>query len=132
MTQDFLSFYASLDWTENGEYSIVEVHALSDAFYEQLRSPVRYEVQGGSMGQEPVPSLLKGMTWRIRIESLARDRKIQGIYALRKLTGMGLAEAKAVVEGLPMTVIVVHLGDPELLSNKLVEAGFDFEMAAHG
>jgi ribosomal protein L7/L12 len=129
---DFLSFYTSLDWTETGESSIVEVHALSDAFYEQLRSPVRYVVQGGSMGQEPVPYLLEGMTWRIRIGSLARDRKIRGILALREFTGMGLAETKAVVEGLPMSVIVVHIGDPELLRNKLIEAGFDFEMAAHG
>jgi large subunit ribosomal protein L7/L12 len=127
---EFLRFYLSLDWTETGEYSIVEVYALSDAFYECLQHPVVYAVTATL--NEPLAGSLPGMTWNIHLERVAKDRKISGIKALRDITNMGLAEAKAVVEGLPKVVAVVHLGDVEILKQRLLEGGFDFQISAHG
>ena len=120
--------YLSLDWTETGEYSIVEVYALSDAFYECLQHPVRYAVPGTTT--ELLGGSLSGMTWDIYLERAAKDRKILGIKVLRDITNMGLAEAKAVAEGLPKTVRVVHLGDVESLKQQLLEGGFDFQISA--
>ncbi len=127
---EFLRFYLSLDWTETGEYSIVEVYALSDAFYECLQHPVLYAVTGTI--NESLAGSLPGMTWNIHLERVAKDRKMLGIKTLRDITGMGLVEVKAVVEGLPKIVAVVHLGDVESLKQKLLEGGFDFQISAHG
>jgi ribosomal protein L7/L12 len=71
------------------------------------------------------------MTWKIHLKRLAEDHKILGIKALRDATGMGIAEAKALVEALPKTVVVVHLGSPESLKHKFLEGGFDFRTTAH-
>ncbi|RPI00281.1 MAG: hypothetical protein EHM72_09700 [Calditrichaeota bacterium] len=126
---DFIRFYVSLDWRETGDYSVVEVYSLSDAFYEHLIHPVRYSITGQST--ELLAGSLPGMTWDIHLERVARDRKIVGIKVLRDITDMGLAEAKAVVEGLPKTVAVVYLGDVESLRQQLFEGGFVFHISAH-
>ncbi len=127
---EFLRFYLSFDWTETGEYSIVEVYALSDAFYECLQQPVRYAVAGTI--NETLAGSLPGLTWNLHLEQVAQDRKIFAIDALRDITNMGLDEAKAVVEGLPKIVMVVHLGDVDSLKQRLLEGGFDFQIFAHG
>jgi ribosomal protein L7/L12 len=126
---EFLRFYTSLDWTETGEYSIVEVYRLSDRFYDQLRHPVRYAVMGSA--NESLADSLPGMTWDIHLKHLAKDRKIVGIKALRDITDMGLAEAKAMAESLPKTVAVVHLGEVESLEQQLLDGGFAFQISAH-
>jgi ribosomal protein L7/L12 len=126
---EFLRFYLALDWTETGDYSIVEVYALSDTFYEHLQHPIRYAVMGTT--SESLADSVPGRTWKIHLERVARDRKITGIKALRDITHMGLAEAKAVVEALPKTVAVIHLGDVELLKQQLLDGGFDFQIVAH-
>ncbi|MCC7538297.1 MAG: 50S ribosomal protein L7/L12 [Deltaproteobacteria bacterium] len=54
----------------------------------------------------------------------AGDKKIQVIKAVREITNLGLAEAKALVEGAPKTVKEgVSKAEAEELKKKLEEAG---------
>lgn len=54
----------------------------------------------------------------------AGDKKIQVIKAVREITNLGLAEAKALVEGAPKTVKEgVTKAEAEELKKKLEEAG---------
>ena len=78
--------------------------------------------------EQGLPEVLTGLTWRILLKKLSPEKKIQGINALRQITSMGLAEAKSVVDEIPTTVAIVHLGEAELLEEKLADAGFEFEM----
>ncbi len=59
----------------------------------------------------------------------AGDKKIQVIKAVREATGLGLKEAKAVVDGAPGTVKEgVSKDDAEALKAKLEEAGATVEL----
>ncbi len=129
--ENFLRFYRSLDWTESGEYSIVEIHALSEALYEELKVPVHYTVIDAVNPDGFLRDTLDGMTWDIHLKRLPKDRKIFGIKALRDITQMGLAEAKALVEALPKIVVVVHVGELQSLKQKLLQVGFELEVVAH-
>jgi len=52
------------------------------------------------------------------------DKKIQVIKVVRELTGLGLAEAKALVDGAPKPVKEgIPREEAESIKNKLVEAG---------
>ncbi|MGE5692218.1 MAG: 50S ribosomal protein L7/L12, partial [Candidatus Zixiibacteriota bacterium] len=54
----------------------------------------------------------------------AGDKKIQVIKVVRELTGLGLAEAKALVDGAPKKVKEgISVDEAEQRKNKLVEAG---------
>jgi len=58
------------------------------------------------------------------ILSAAGDKKIQVIKVVRELTGLGLKEAKDLVDGAPKTVKEgVSKADAESIKKKLVEAG---------
>ena len=57
------------------------------------------------------------------LESIG-DRKIQVIKAVREVTGLGLKEAKAVVDGAPQAVKEkISHEDAEALKTKLEEVG---------
>ena len=55
--------------------------------------------------------------------------KIQVIKAVREATGLGLKEAKAIVDGAPATVKeTMHTADAEALKAKLTEVGATVEL----
>lgn len=57
------------------------------------------------------------------------DQKIKVIKAVREITGLGLAEAKAMVEGAPKTLKeAVSKDEAEELKKKLEEAGAKVEL----
>ena len=57
------------------------------------------------------------------------DKKIQVIKAVRAITGLGLKEAKALVDGVPGTVKEgVSKAEAESLKNDLEEAGASVEI----
>ena len=57
------------------------------------------------------------------------DEKIKVIKAVREITGLGLAEAKAMVEGAPKTLKeAVSKDEAEELKKKLEEAGAKVEL----
>ena len=63
------------------------------------------------------------------ILSAVGDKKIQVIKAVRAITNLGLAEAKAMVEGAPKTLKeAVSKDEAEELKKKLEEAGAKVEL----
>ena len=57
------------------------------------------------------------------------ENKINVIKAVRELTGLGLAEAKALVEGAPKAVKEgANKADSEAMKKKLEEAGAKVEL----
>jgi len=57
------------------------------------------------------------------------DQKIKVIKAVREITGLGLAEAKALVDGAPKTLKeAVNKDDAEALKAKLAEVGATVEI----
>ena len=59
----------------------------------------------------------------------AGSSKINVIKAVREITGLGLKEAKAVVDGAPKTVKeAVSKDDAEAMKTKLEEAGAEVEL----
>ena len=59
----------------------------------------------------------------------AGSSKINVIMAVREITGLGLKEAKAVVDGAPKTVKeAVSKDDAEAMKTKLEEAGAEVEL----
>jgi large subunit ribosomal protein L7/L12 len=63
-------------------------------------------------------------SFKVTLESAPADKKIQAIKAIREITGLGLAEAKAFVEGAPK-VIKEGLEKPaaEEIAKKIEAAG---------
>ncbi|MCI5606647.1 MAG: 50S ribosomal protein L7/L12 [Treponema sp.] len=60
----------------------------------------------------------------VTLESFAADKKIPVIKAVREITGLGLGEAKALVEGAPATVKEnVSKADADEIIKKIEEAG---------
>lgn len=128
---EFQRLYRSLGDTGSEEFSIVEVRALSDALYRCLQQPVRCAVlEPGKPGGDAIETL-EGLTWRIEFKRLPNHRKVVGIRALMHLSGMGLAEAKRLVESLPKSVVVVHVGEIELLEQELIDAGFGLKITSY-
>ena len=59
----------------------------------------------------------------------AGQEKVKVIKAVREITGLGLKEAKAVVDGAPKTVKeAVSKDDAEAMKTKLEEAGAEVEL----
>ena len=63
------------------------------------------------------------------VHASAGSSKINVIKAVREITGLGLKEAKAVVDGAPKTVKeAVSKDDAEAMKTKLEEAGAEVEL----
>ena len=59
----------------------------------------------------------------------AGDQKVKVIKVVREITGLGLKEAKAVVDGAPKTVKeAVSKDDAEAMKTKLEDAGAEVEL----
>ncbi len=74
----------------------------------------------------PVPTALPALPRRGNCEVVilaAGDKKIQVIKVVRAATGLGLKEAKALVDVTPSSLGFFQSGDAELLRAHLVEAG---------
>ncbi len=63
------------------------------------------------------------------LKSVPADKKIAAIKVVREATGLGLKEAKDLVEGAPKTVKeALPKADAEALAKKLKDAGAEVEM----
>ncbi len=100
------------------------VHAVEDEFGVSAAAAVAVAgpaADGGAAAAEQTEFdvILKG----------AGGNKIAVIKAVRELTGLGLKEAKAVVDGAPKTVKeAVSKDDAEAMKTKLEEAGAEVEL----
>ena len=100
------------------------VHAVEDEFGVSAAAAVAVAgpaADGGAAAAEQTEFdvVLKG----------AGGNKIAVIKAVREITGLGLKEAKAVVDGAPKTVKeAVSKDDAEAMKSKLEEAGAEVEL----
>ena len=65
----------------------------------------------------------------VTLKEYPADKKVTVIKVIREITGLGLKEAKDLVEGVPATVKeAVSKGDVETIKKKLEEAGAKVEV----
>ncbi|HEY4952220.1 MAG TPA: 50S ribosomal protein L7/L12 [Verrucomicrobiae bacterium] len=84
---------------------------------------------GGAAGGAAAPAEVKD-TFDVILVSVPADKKIAAIKAVREVkAGLGLAEAKALVEGAPKPVLEgANKADTDAAKKKLEEAGAKVEV----
>lgn len=99
------------------------VHAVEDEFGVSAAAAVA--VAGPAAGEAAAEEKTE---FDVVLKS-AGSSKINVIKAVREITGLGLKEAKAVVDGAPKTVKeAVSKDDAEAMKTKLEEAGAEVEL----
>ncbi len=102
------------------------VSALEEKFGVSAAAPVAVAAVGGAAGGE---AAAEAKTDFDVVLTGAGDKKIQVIKAVREITGLGLKEAKELVEGAPKAVKEgVPAAEAEELKGKLEEAGATVEL----
>lgn len=83
---------------------------------------------GGAAGGAAAPAAAEQTEFNVILNG-AGDNKVSVIKAVRELTGLGLKEAKDLVDGAPKAVKeAVSKADAEAAVKKLIEAGATAEM----
>jgi large subunit ribosomal protein L7/L12 len=92
-------------------------------------APVAVAAAGAAAGAAAAPAEAKD-TFDVIIASVPADKKIAVIKAVREVkAGLGLAEAKALVEGAPKTLLEgANKADTDAAKKKLEEAGAKVEV----
>ena len=107
-----------------GNMTVLELSEFVEAFKEKfnvqaMAAPVAVAAGGG----DAAPAAEEKDEFDVVLES-AGDKKIQVIKVVRELTGLGLKEAKDLVDGAPGTVKEgLSKADAEQMKAKLEEAG---------
>ena len=101
------------------------VHALEDEFGVSAAAPVAVACRCCSLAAEAAAEKTE---FDVVLASFG-DEKIKVIKAVREITGLGLADAKAVVEAAPKAIKEgVSKDEAEELKKKLEEAGAKVEL----
>ncbi len=109
-----------------GNMTVLELSEFVEAFKEKfnvqaMAAPVAVAVAGGDAGGAAAAE--EKDEFDVVLEG-AGDKKIQVIKVVRELTGLGLKEAKDLVDGAPNTVKEgVSKADAEQMKAKLEEVG---------
>jgi large subunit ribosomal protein L7/L12 len=102
------------------------VSALEEKFGVSAAAPVAVAAAGGAAGGEAAAEEKSEFDV---VLTAAGDKKIQVIKAVREITGLGLKEAKEVVDGAPKAVKEgVSAAEAEEVKAKLEEAGASVEL----
>ena len=98
------------------------VKKLEEAWGVTAAAPVAAAAAGGAAA---APAAEAKDTFDVILESAPADKKISVIKVVREVkAGLGLAEAKALVEGAPKTVLEgANKADSDAAKKKLEEAG---------
>ena len=100
------------------------VHALEDEFGVSAAAPVAVAAAAAPAAE----AAAEKTEFDVVLASFG-DEKIKVIKAVREITGLGLADAKAVVEAAPKAIKEgVSKGEAEELKKKLEEAGAKVEL----
>ncbi len=113
-----------------GELSVLElaelVKALEDKFGVSAAAPVM--MAGAAPAGEAAAAEVEQVEFDVVLTS-AGDKKIQVIKVVREVTGLGLKEAKALVDGAPQAVKEgVSKEEADSLVEKIKEAGGEVEV----
>ena len=107
--------------------TVLELSEVVHAFEEEFGVSVAAMAAGPSAGAAPAAE--EKTEFDVVLASFDAAAKIKVIKVVREITGLGLAEAKAVVEGTPKTLKeAVSKEDAEALKAKVEEAGGKVEL----
>jgi large subunit ribosomal protein L7/L12 len=87
-----------------GNMSVIELADLIDAFKTKFNVTIAAVAAGGAGGAAAVAPVVEEQTEFSVILKAAGAKKIQVIKVVRELTGLGLKEAKDVVDGAPKEI----------------------------
>ena len=87
-----------------GNMSVIELADLIDAFKTKFNVTIAAVAAGGAGGGAPAAPAVEEQTEFSVILKAAGAKKIQVIKVVRELTGLGLKEAKDVVDGAPKEI----------------------------
>ena len=108
-----------------GEKSVLEIVELIKAMEEKFG----VSAAAASAGPAVAAAVVEEQTEFNVMLTEAGEKKVNVIKAVRELTGLGLKEAKDLVDGAPKTVKEgISKADAEAMVKKLVEAGATSEM----
>ena len=116
-----------------GNMSVLELADLIDAFKTKFNvtiaaAPVGAAPAAGGAGAAAAPAAEEQTEFTVRLAG-AGDKKIQVIKVVREITGLGLKEAKDLVDGAPSTVKEgVSKDEAAALKAKLEEQGASVEI----
>ena len=86
-------------------------------------------VAGGGAAAAPAAAAEEKTEFSVSLKEYPADKKVGVIKVIRELTGLGLKEAKDLVEGVPSLVKEgVNKADSETMKKKLEEAGAKVEI----
>ncbi len=103
--------------------SVLEVSELVKAMEEKFGVTAAVAVAAGPAAG-PAAAAEEQTEFTVTLESFAADKKIPVIKAVREVTGLGLGEAKALVEGAPKALKEgVSKADADEIIKKIEEAG---------
>jgi large subunit ribosomal protein L7/L12 len=103
--------------------TVLELSELSKSLQDKFGVTAAVPMAAGGGGGAAAPAVEEKTEFAVVLTG-AGDKKIQVIKVVRELTGLGLAEAKALVDGAPKTVKEgISRDEAEQVKNKLVEAG---------
>jgi len=120
MTKDeFVSMIEGLTVLELNEY----VKALEERFGVTAAAPAMAMAASAAAPGAPAAAAEEQTEFDVVLTDFA-DKKIQVIKAIREITGLGLKEAKDLVEGIPKAVKEgVEKKEAEAIKKKIEEAG---------
>jgi large subunit ribosomal protein L7/L12 len=112
---------------EKSVMDIVElVKMMEDKFGVTAAAPVAAAAAGG--GGAPAAAAVEQTEFTVVMTSFG-ENKVQVIKVIRELTGLGLKEAKDLVEGVPSTVKEgINKDDSAAIKKKLEDAGAKVEV----
>jgi large subunit ribosomal protein L7/L12 len=115
---------------EIGNLSVLElselVKALQDKFGVSAAAPVQVVTQQG--GEAAQSTVEEKSEFTIEMTSCG-DKKIQVLKVLRELTGLGLKEAKDIIDNLPHTIKEsVSKEEAQNMKSKLEEVGASIDL----
>jgi len=117
--EEFISMIEGLTVLELNEY----VKALEDHFGVTAAAPAMAFAPGAVAGGAPAAAAEEKTEFDVILTDFA-DKKIQVIKVVREVTGLGLKEAKDLVEGVPKPVKEgIDKATAEELKKKIEEAG---------
>src|SRR5687768_7048579 len=98
------------------------VKMMEDKFGVTAAAPVAMAAAAG--GAAAAPAAEEQTEFTVTLKAYPAEKKVTVIKVIREITGLGLKEAKDLVEGAPSTVKeAVSKADSEAIKKKLEEAG---------
>jgi len=107
------------------------IKALEEKWGVSAAAPVAVAAVGGAAagGGAAAPAAEEKTEFTVTMSAFAADKKVGVIKAIREITGLGLKEAKDMVEGVPSVVKeAVAKKDAEDIKKKLTDAGATAEI----